>query len=350
MAILGVSRWFWVLEFQEKTGEGWPHWHVLADLSHYPGGRLPRNLLKRAWHLWRDVWGVGGLDLRKEGKFRNSLHAVLYVTKYLVKWPKRGHPTWVYKQGGTSADENKSIGIRRFQGSRAVGALRYETERPPDPSHDETVPRIRQTIGEGVASCRQRLVLFRETLDTSTGESRRLYAGTVFATEDDVLKRSEAIRDDWRVGARVQRGRLSWFGGSRVICRVLFEHLPDSEVKAYARMVSDENVYLQRVGERLGELLAEWDRNGVNGQNPSGVPAPGMTGGGMPGVTGAAERLTAEGVQDGQKPCNRVRCAVPKNPPSQSAVGGFEDRTTATSGSMENDLTTAGCGSTLKKR
>src|SRR5206468_3106406 len=29
LRLLGVTTWFWVLEFQTRTGDGWPHWHIL---------------------------------------------------------------------------------------------------------------------------------------------------------------------------------------------------------------------------------------------------------------------------------------------------------------------------------
>src|SRR6185369_1412740 len=81
MRLLGVVTWFWVLEFQTKTGDGWPHWHLLIDLDDV-GGRLD---LAKAWRLWRDKWGLGGLDLSTRKSFADRQHAVLYVTKYLTK-------------------------------------------------------------------------------------------------------------------------------------------------------------------------------------------------------------------------------------------------------------------------
>jgi len=69
-----VTRYFWILEIQQKTGDGWPHWHVLIDLSKYPGGRLPKALLRKIWWLWRDKWGIGGLDLERV-RFEDSRHA-----------------------------------------------------------------------------------------------------------------------------------------------------------------------------------------------------------------------------------------------------------------------------------
>ena len=34
---MGISRWFWVLEVQENSGDGWPHWHIMLDISDLPG-------------------------------------------------------------------------------------------------------------------------------------------------------------------------------------------------------------------------------------------------------------------------------------------------------------------------
>lgn len=55
MRLLGLSTWLWVLEFQTKSGDGWPHWHVLIDLEDV-GGPLD---LTHAWSLWRGRWHLG---------------------------------------------------------------------------------------------------------------------------------------------------------------------------------------------------------------------------------------------------------------------------------------------------
>lgn len=113
---LGVKWWFWALEFQMGKGpdphrEGWPHWHVLVDLSTCPGGRLD---LERAWYLWRDCWGLGRLDLsRKKVVASSGLHGVNYITKYLTKMPRHGFPDWVL-----GCDS-----MRFVQGCRALGPL-----------------------------------------------------------------------------------------------------------------------------------------------------------------------------------------------------------------------------------
>ncbi len=107
---LGVKTWVWVLEFQGKSGTGWPHWHLLVDASHAPRRGLD---LQRAWRLWREKWGLGGLDVT-EKRWASPSHAVNYVTKYLVKFPGRGFPLWVLES---------TRRIRFFQGSRKLGPL-----------------------------------------------------------------------------------------------------------------------------------------------------------------------------------------------------------------------------------
>lgn len=111
MEALGVVRWVRVLEFQMKTGDGWPHWHVLADAV----GSRGRVDLKRAWHLWRDTWGVGGLDLSNNERLldRPVSEIVRYLCKYMVKFPEKGFPSWVLDMSN----------VRFVQGSRSVGAL-----------------------------------------------------------------------------------------------------------------------------------------------------------------------------------------------------------------------------------
>lgn len=111
MTALGVDRWLRVLEFQMKTGDGWPHWHVLADAV----GKRGRVDLKLAWRLWRDTWGVGGLDLSNNDRLlgRPVSEIIRYLCKYMVKFPEKGFPSWVLELSN----------VRFIQGSRSVGAL-----------------------------------------------------------------------------------------------------------------------------------------------------------------------------------------------------------------------------------
>lgn len=110
LRLLGVKTWMWALEFQQQSGQGWPHWHILIDLS----TAKKRIDLKRAWRLWRDKWKLGGLDFSyKKKQPRNRKHAIYYITKYLTKMPK-AFPVWVL---------NSEKRVRFVQGSKSCGSL-----------------------------------------------------------------------------------------------------------------------------------------------------------------------------------------------------------------------------------
>ena len=97
--------------YQQKTGSGWPRWHILVDRSDAPHKRIN---LDRAWELWRDKWGLGGLQLQAGREFDDPRHAIFYVTKYLIKPPEKGYPVWVLETKKT---------IRFFQGSGKLGSI-----------------------------------------------------------------------------------------------------------------------------------------------------------------------------------------------------------------------------------
>ena len=127
---LGVRTWIWVLEFQGKTGAGWPHWHVLLDASPLPRKRID---LDRAWHLWRGTWEIGGLDVRAANKFNSPTHAIFYVTKYLTKFPKDGFPVWVLEA------EHR---IRFFQACRKLGPLAAPEVQPRDTDNESDIAKF----------------------------------------------------------------------------------------------------------------------------------------------------------------------------------------------------------------
>lgn len=131
MRFLGVKRYVWVLEFQQKTGMGWPHWHILIDLADLPGQRVD---LTHAWRLWRDKWQCGGVDLQLRKHFTTSTHAIRYVTKYLTKYPQKGYPAWVLQS---------TRRIRFFQACRKLGPILSDPTPAPseaDPPNADTAP------------------------------------------------------------------------------------------------------------------------------------------------------------------------------------------------------------------
>ena len=102
MKLLGITRWVSILEPQ---GDGFPHWHVLADGE---GRRLDYRLLRR---VWRDVWKLGNqVDVKRD--WCDSAKAINYITKYLIKRADKYAP-WMYRLAR----------IRIVQGSKLVGPL-----------------------------------------------------------------------------------------------------------------------------------------------------------------------------------------------------------------------------------
>lgn len=179
MGELQVERWFWVLEFQQN---GSPHWHVLVD------GHVD---LHRAWHLWRDVWGVGGLKLSKRGLFSNSLHAVRYLTKYLTKFPEHGFPSWVMSRVGGQV---RIVSCSRELGAlvRGAGGGDLDADDVGDDDDGDEVPwddepaRPPRTVSDQVAHCRKACVAVRRSLVAATGEERTTWVGDVAVEFDDV--------------------------------------------------------------------------------------------------------------------------------------------------------------------
>lgn len=158
MRLLGVKRWAWTLELQMKSGDGWPHWHLVIDLP--PGGID----LQRAWRLWRDKWGLGGLDLHRKTN-QNADHALLYVTKYLTKYPKEGFPDWIL---------NLDRRVRWVQACRALGPVVSDREKtvadvPPGDESAESLPKAHRPLSVRMVECGE-LVDFLEIDGTVEGK------------------------------------------------------------------------------------------------------------------------------------------------------------------------------------
>lgn len=169
-----ITRWVWVLEFQKN---GWPHWHILLNLSkRCKYGELAREL----WRLWRDLWQIGGCDLSVK-TFKNPIHGVNYITKYLTK--PGNFPAWFLKMRK----------VRVIQGSRAVGRLvmgeQYEAsdKKPTGKRKAETRP-----VYKRIAACGQETDLIAEAFNPATGEYRVRYLGSVPATLQEVLEDTNA--------------------------------------------------------------------------------------------------------------------------------------------------------------
>lgn len=177
LRLLGVLQWVAVLEFQSETGDGWPHWHILFDLAAV-GFKL--NLAK-AWHLWRDTWGLGGLDLsERKSDFQSMGHAINYQTKYLTKSPVGGWPQWVMesKRRIRFISASKSVGPivskDRTSPGEVVGDEVYEEEEEALQADDDKVRGADRGVclGRRASICGLTTTFFLRgvKLDVETGE------------------------------------------------------------------------------------------------------------------------------------------------------------------------------------
>jgi hypothetical protein len=212
MNALGVDRWLWVLEFQTLTGEGWPHWHLMIDVGDLPRRRVD---LRRAWALWRDKWGLGGLDLaKKETKIKSPEHAVFYITKYLTKMPKGGFPLWVLQ----------AHGVRFIQASQAVGPVVFKRSERAKGSVVEGVEDFeKETRGErksfldATSRCRLTCRIWKREVDHGTGETRLRFAGSLptSPTQLAALSTEKMISADVQIQLDLDSGKpvVLWLAG-----------------------------------------------------------------------------------------------------------------------------------------
>jgi len=187
MRYLDVQCWVWILEFQKRSGTGWPHWHILIDLSNQVGQKLD---LSRAWRLWRDQWGVGGVDIQQRRNFQEPSHAINYITKYLMKQPKVGFPLWVIEA---------TKRIRLCGSAKAIGALIARPGIKAPAGDDEETPREAakpRPLIERMSECGTRATAFFEWFDPETGEMKKTYAGVVSASPSRLLTLSKLSRLD----------------------------------------------------------------------------------------------------------------------------------------------------------
>ncbi len=195
MRQLGIRLWICVLECQSKTGEGWPHWHLLVDAVDLPHGRLPKKLLERMWKLWRDTWMIGGLDVEAV-KFNDRNHAIFYISKYLIKQPERGWPEWILD----------ARHVRLVSCSRALNALVGDGDgraKKDEVGEDAEKPeRKRRSTAERVSRCGMATKVLEESVDHETGEVSTRYVGEIPAKLADVMKAVKAEDSPVRIGVR----------------------------------------------------------------------------------------------------------------------------------------------------
>lgn len=174
LRLLGVKRAFRVLEFQIN---GWPHWHILLDVADLPGSFLD---LKRVWRLYLHKWKIGGCKLSpKSFRFTSPIHAIMYITKYLTKFPRQGYPDWVINR-------KKKI---RFYAAYGLGPLRYHGQSKKEPDEQpKKHRRKRRSLPVRLAACGYFSNIFSPAgADSKTGQEKYIFYGKVCVSPQMLL-------------------------------------------------------------------------------------------------------------------------------------------------------------------
>lgn len=266
MRLLGIRRWVWVLEAQEKTGEGWPHWHILIDVSDLPARWYHSELkvstpeqpsssdgwtwiphfvdyarigrLLRKWRIGEQCCVSGGAKA-----IEGPEHAINYITKYLVKMPRRGFPGWMLNRPR----------IRFMGASRQVGALvaAEGVECLEKTKENEEEPEERsecRTPVERIAECGLKTVLIRYSEETDRHE--------LVARVD--MPRTAVEKCPWAVSVEnfdfeTLQPFTSWGFGSVAAAWQFAEVCEDREL---------QQLWRKQVERRKDELLGMWESSG----------------------------------------------------------------------------------------
>lgn len=178
LRLLGIDTWLWVLEFHKS---GWPHWHIVADVT--GRGKKPIDY-DRVYHLWRDKWGLARiLHISPNKSIKSAAHAMNYVTGYLTMPGKNPFPEWFLS------------GSRRrlCQASQKVGRL-TERECKPSKSDPAKVKKRRESRALIVRmnECGTRSTVLLETVDPVTQQSSFRYIGMLETTPETLVLLSES--------------------------------------------------------------------------------------------------------------------------------------------------------------
>lgn len=178
LRLLGIDTWLWVLEFHKS---GWPHWHIVADVSER--GRLTKKDLRWCWHLWRDKWGLGAPDVQEKKRFSSAAYAMNYITKYLTMPEKNLFPEWFLK------------GSRRrlCQASQKVGRLtECKSNTKVSLTGKEKKRKESRALIVRMNECGTRSAVLLEKIDPETFQSSFHYMGTLETSPDNLLSLNAA--------------------------------------------------------------------------------------------------------------------------------------------------------------
>jgi hypothetical protein len=196
------------MEVQTKTGDGWVHWHVLCDLqgTEWCDGSGWIDLAgfnRRAWSVWRDEFGIGGVDLQL---IRSPRGAVGYCAKYLTK-PWAAIPQWMLAERSS---------VRLFGCSKEAGRIIRERLGIQQRMHAgkktgerrERLPLVDRLAMSGL-SCK---VVGEQT--NRDGTTAHVYMGTLQVSIQTLIEHQRRLQ-----GVRVDAEEFE--GGSRVVVRIV---------------------------------------------------------------------------------------------------------------------------------
>ena len=187
----GFSVWVRVLEVQTN---GWPHWHVVFDVSHIAGKY--KFSFSEMVRVWKDLWGVGAIRISKSKQGMSPRHAMMYVSKYLMKVPKVPWPAWLLCK----------CRVRVIGASKAVGPISGRFSGVSDSASDGSSRRDARPALAIVSECNTVSRLVEERVDPETGVILCKYLCDLSVSKDDLLllKRSGSLPDDIERGVAVE--------------------------------------------------------------------------------------------------------------------------------------------------
>lgn len=148
-----ISRHYFVmLEFHES---GWPHWHLVLNTKFVDKFRFQEIWNRLGTGDPDENFGFVAFSKGSSKGFQSALHAARYVTKYIIKQPKHGYPSWVMK---------RSNRIRRYSTSRLLfEEMGHIPQVKEEAKREREKYKMKKTIELRVAACGQGYRVFMQS-------------------------------------------------------------------------------------------------------------------------------------------------------------------------------------------
>ena len=163
--------WSCCVEYQTRTGEGWPHYHILCKQGEIRSLRKLRHIVHEAWNA---RWHCGKcVDVQAVGSGKAT---AIYLAKYLTK-TAHAIPPWVLlrqfapRMISTSWAAGALVqGMGESAARTLARACRAESD---SPARRSRVVRARSRVVDRLAWSGMRCRLRRQRVNHLTGESLR---------------------------------------------------------------------------------------------------------------------------------------------------------------------------------